>query len=142
MKDKLSVIKINGISGIILGIFLIGCMVEGLIVFPAWVLMHIWNYISVYFITMPKMELLHGSILWAIIVLSVIALSKGKSPISYSSSPAFINEEELKNMIINNAQQITDIEKINQIRDLSQQCTELKQDKTENKDTEINKTGV
>ena len=66
MKRNFNVIQINGIKGILLAVFLLGCLVAGFLTFPGWLCMNIWNYISGYFVDMPKMQLVHGVLLWCI----------------------------------------------------------------------------
>lgn len=77
---------------------LIGCVIEGVIIFPSKILMHIWNFITLYVDNMPTMALLHGVMLWAIIALSTYAIMRDKSPISYHS-PNVVSEEEIKEML-------------------------------------------
>lgn len=139
MKDKLNIIKINGITGIILAVFLIGCFIEGVIIFPSKILMYLWNYFSTFFINMPKMELLHGCMLWAIIALSGFALMKGKCPISYSSNHTNImSEEEFRNIIMKSSalKNVNDIsEEIKDIVEISNTAKNL----TEQEQEEENK---
>ena len=104
MKDKFNVIKISGFTGIFIAIFLIGCFIEGAIMFPSKILMHSWNFIAQYVDNMPTMTILHGGILWAIIALSTFAILKDKKPISYHS-PSSISDAEIKR-IIENARQL------------------------------------
>lgn len=87
MNKKINVIKINGFKGILLAVFIIGCLIAGFLIFPGWVCKNIWNFTAQYFSAMPSMTLLHGSILWVIVALSTYALNKGKLSISIGSSP-------------------------------------------------------
>ena len=98
MKNRLNVIKINGFSGMFIAALLIGCVIEGVIIFPSKILMHIWNFIALYVDNMPTMTLLHGVILWAIIALSTYAILREKSPISYHS-PNVISDEDIREII-------------------------------------------
>lgn len=87
MNKKINVIKINGFKGILLAVFIIGCLIAGFLIFPGWVCKSIWNFTAQYFSVMPSMTLLHGSMLWLILALSTYALNKGKLSISIGSSP-------------------------------------------------------
>ena len=98
MKNRLNVIKINGFSGMFVAALLIGCVIEGVIIFPSKMLMHLWNYIALYVNNMPTMTLIHGVILWAIIALSTYAILRDKSPISYHS-PNVISDEDIREII-------------------------------------------
>ena len=99
-KNKFSVIKINGIKGIALVVFLIGCFAAGFIIFPGWICMNIWNFVASYFNAMPQMALLHGSILWAILALSFYALNSDAFSISFGSSmPKPASEERIREII-------------------------------------------
>ncbi len=98
MKNRLNVIKINGFSGMFIAALLIGCVIEGVIIFPSKILMHIWNFIALYVDNMPTMTLIHGVILWAIIALSTYAILREKSPISYHS-PNVISDEDIRDII-------------------------------------------
>ena len=89
---------------------LIGCAIEGIIIFPSKVLMHLWNYIAQFVNNMPTMSLMHGVILWAIVALSIYGILRGKSPISYHS-PNVVSEDELKE-ILENAKKIETISPI------------------------------
>ena len=114
MKDKLSIIKINGFTGIFIAVFLIGCLIEGAIMFPSKLLMHGWNFIAGYVENMPVMNLLHGTILWAIIALSAFAILKDRKPISYHTPTATMTEEEFKKML-ENSKAIENIENLTPI---------------------------
>ena len=97
MNKKFSVIKINGIKGIILAVFCLGCLIAGFLMFPGWVCMHVWNYFAGFFIQAPVMNLVHGVILWCIIALSVYALNKGDLAISFgTAAPISPSEERIR----------------------------------------------
>lgn len=87
MNKKINVIKINGFKGILLAVFIIGCLIAGFLIFPGWVCKNIWNFTAEYFTAMPSMSLIHGSILWVIVALSTYALNQGKLSISIGSTP-------------------------------------------------------
>ncbi len=79
----MKVIKINGLRGVIFVIFCLCCLVTGFVFFPSWACMHIWNAIANYFYQMPKMELIHGVLLWAIIALSLYVTHTNKSFVDF-----------------------------------------------------------
>jgi len=97
MKKKCNVIQINGISGIFLALFLLGCGVTGFVVFPGWCCMHLWNYIA-QFVSLPIMSILHGIVLWAIIALIFFATHINKQPIKVGSFSRF-GKDDLKKTI-------------------------------------------
>ena len=95
MNKNFKVIKINGFRGILLAIFIVGCLVTGFAVFPGWLSMHLWNYIASFFIAVPEMNLVQGIILWAIIALTVYGLNNNRALVGFSSPPP-LDEEQLK----------------------------------------------
>lgn len=97
MNKRFNIIQLTGIKGIFLILFIIGCAIAGFLVFPGWVCMHVWNYISSYFVDMPSMTILHGIILWCIIALVTYQLNKKDIGISFKSVPS--HEERLKTII-------------------------------------------
>lgn len=102
MKRNFNVIEINGFKGIAVALFMLCCLATGFIVFPGWLCMHVWNFVSAYFLDMPVMSLLHGSILWAILALSFYAINNKKFLISFKSvgpRPRDYNEERIKQII-------------------------------------------
>lgn len=100
MNKKFSVIKINGFKGLLLALFIIGCLIAGFLIFPGWICKNIWNFIAGYFMQMPVMTLVHGILLWCIIALSVYASNKGNLAISIGTSmPVNRNEERIKEII-------------------------------------------
>ena len=100
MNRKFSVIKINGFKGIVLAVFIAGCLIAGFLTFPGWLCMHIWNFIAGYFSNMPLMTLTHGIILWCILALSFYAINTGNFALSFGSAvPAQPIEERIKEII-------------------------------------------
>ena len=94
MKRNYNIIKISGLKGVIFAIFIIGCLAAGFVIFPAWVCMHLWNFVAGLFSAMPEMNLLHGSLMWCIIALSIYALNQGNFAISFSGAPVSSPSEE------------------------------------------------
>lgn len=132
MNKKINVIKINGFKGIVLALFIVGCLVAGFLIFPGWVCKNIWNFTSQYFMAMPTMTLLHGTILWVILALSAYALNKGKFAISIGSGsvPSYreYNDRRIKEIL----KQIS--EKNENIASIDAQSLDLKDEKIEEDD--------
>lgn len=82
MKNKCTVIQINGFRGILIVGFIILCAVAGFIIFPAWCCQHAWNFVASFITDMPLMELKHGAILWLIIALVSYVTLFGRFKIS------------------------------------------------------------
>lgn len=94
----MKILKINGLRGVVFVLFCICCLATGFIFFPSWACMHIWNFIANYFYQIPKMELIHGVILWAIIALSLYTCHKNKSFISFQRVHPY-NDQFMKGLI-------------------------------------------
>lgn len=97
MKDKLKVIQIKGISGIILAVFIVGCALTGFLIFPAWCCMNIWNLIAETFY-LPKMLLGHGVMLWLIIALIIYAINQQQKIIAFRNVPT-VSDADIKKML-------------------------------------------
>ena len=104
MKRKYNIIKLSGFKGVLLLLFLIGSLVTGFLVFPGWVCMHLGNFAGSFFYQLPKMEILHGILLWCIAALSFYALNKNDLGISFGSvSPA---EERIRRIIAQESKEL------------------------------------
>ena len=119
MKRKYSVVHINGITGVILIFFIIGCAFAGFILFPSWCCMQGWNLFASLF-DVPMMNIYHGGLLWLIVCLSLFAASGGKSPLKVGTFSS-VNEQELRKnlekMKIQNAAKGFDIEMVKSLRE-------------------------
>ena len=73
MKKNIKIVEINGLRGIFIIAYAIICAAAGFILFPAWVIMSMWNWFSTYIYHLPHMNLIHGFMLYAIIVLIAFA---------------------------------------------------------------------
>ncbi len=118
MNKKVKVIKINGIKGLIVALFMICCLFTGFLIFPGWLCMNIWNYVT-NFINIPRMEIIHGVILWLIIGLSYYTITSEKDSLigfyeakSFEESNSNINE--ILSKIKSQTNKETNIEVINQ----------------------------
>ena len=137
MKRNFNVIQINGIKGILLAVFLLGCLVAGFLTFPGWLCMNIWNYISGYFVDMPKMQLVHGVLLWCIFALSFYALNRGNFAISFGTpKPIMRNDERIKEILRQINEQNSSILNIDKNIKNNEQETSVN---TENDDKMLNK---
>lgn len=104
MNKKFNIIKLSGLKGVMLIIFLIGSLATGFLVFPGWIFMHLWNFAASFFYQVPQMELVHGIMLWCIAALSFYALNKNDIGISFGSvSPS---EERLRHIIAQESKEI------------------------------------
>lgn len=101
MNKKFNVIKINGLKGLFIAAFIIGCLIAGFLIFPGWLCMHVWNFVAGFFTDMPTMNMLHGAILWCIVALSLYAINKGNLSISFGHSAPVVaaNEERIKEIL-------------------------------------------
>lgn len=98
MNKNYRVLKINGFRGILLALFVVCCLVTGFAVFPGWIFMHLWNYTASFFIAMPKMDLVQGVILWAIVALSIYGLNSNRFFVGFSSPPP-LDDEQIKSIM-------------------------------------------
>lgn len=98
MRNRLKILEINGFRGLLLVIFIVGCAISGFVLFPSWFLMQVWNAFAAYFTAMPTMQIVHGAMLWAIIVLSVYAANKDRVFVS-CKSPQIISDEQIKEIV-------------------------------------------
>ena len=95
MKNKLNVIQIRGIRGLIIAGFSVCCLAAGFIAFPGWILMLSWNASTQYFENLPTIGLFQGVLLWAIIVTAYFVFRKEKVVVCMKS-PQGLSDEELK----------------------------------------------
>ena len=95
MKRNLNIIQIKGVKGIILAVAVVCCLIAGFIVFPGWVWMQLWNYITNYVLTIPTIGLFQGILLWAIMVTSYLLFRKERVVVCMKA-PQGLSDEELK----------------------------------------------
>lgn len=98
MKRNVRVVQINGFRGLFLAIFIVACLIAGFIVFPAFLSMHIWNYLALQTGSMPIINLFEGLLLWGIIALTCVIVNKKNFIISFNSQQE-LSEEELKTVM-------------------------------------------
>ena len=104
MKKKFNVIQINGFTGILLVVLILGCAITGFILFPSWCCMQGWNFIAS-IMNFPKMTIIHGGVLWVSICLMLVACYGSNPPLKVSSVSG-INPRDVKKTldIMNNKQ--------------------------------------
>ena len=95
MKKNINVIQIKGVRGILMAGLIVSCLGAGFIVFPGWVIMHLWNFLNEYSTSIPNIGLIQGILLWAIIAVSYLIFRKEKVVVC-TKTPQYLNEEELK----------------------------------------------
>lgn len=85
MNKNIRFIDVNGITGLILFMFILMCLAAGFIIFPGFLLMTIWNYISEISYMTPAINFLQGELLWAIIVIAFCIVTKNRIVVSMVS---------------------------------------------------------
>lgn len=98
MKRNVRVIQINGIRGLLLAVFVTTCLIAGFVVFPAFLTMHIWNYLAITSGSFPTINFYQGILLWAIITFSIYIFNKKKFIVSFNSQQE-LTDDELKDVI-------------------------------------------
>lgn len=98
MKRNVRVIQINGFRGLLLAIFVVTCLIAGFVVFPAFLTMHIWNYLAITTESFPLINFFQGILLWAIIIFSIYLFNKKKFIVSFNSQQE-LTDDELKDVI-------------------------------------------
>lgn len=98
MKRNMRVIQINGFRGLIVAFFVISCLIAGFIAFPAFIAMHTWNYVALKTGSFPVLSFAGGTLLWAIIALSIYLFNKRKFIVSFNSHQE-LSEDEIRNVI-------------------------------------------
>ncbi len=98
MKKNIRVVQINGFRGLFLAIFIVSCLFAGFIAFPAFLSMHLWNFLAVKTGSMPNINLIEGILLWGIIALTFIIINKRKFIVSFNSQQE-LTEDELKTVM-------------------------------------------
>lgn len=78
MNKNIRIIDVNGIMGLLLFMFILMCLGVGFIVFPGFLFMAIWNFVSEMTFMIPEINFLQGEILWAIIFISFCLLTNNK----------------------------------------------------------------
>lgn len=96
-KNKLRVIQISGIRGLLSAAFVVVCLIAGFVGFPALVLNKLWNHVADITGTIPYINMFQGLILWAILAVSYMILNK-KQRYLVAFEPK-TNRREIKDII-------------------------------------------
>lgn len=97
MKHNMNVIEIRGIRGMIITGCALCCLAVGFIGFPGWVLMHIWNYLASFGLSIPSLGIIQGILLWGIVVASYFTFRKNPLIVCVKT-PRGLSEDELKSV--------------------------------------------
>ena len=97
MKKNLNVIQIKGLRGLIVAGFIVSCLIAGFVVFPGWLGMQLWNFLSNYTSNIPMIGLVQGILLWGIVATLYFILRKEKVVVCMRT-PQGLSEEELKSV--------------------------------------------
>ena len=76
MRNRLNIIQINGIKGIVFVIFAAICLTAGFIVFPGMMFKIGWNMLSSATGALPIIGTIQGTLLWGIVVVSYFTFKK------------------------------------------------------------------
>lgn len=76
MRNRLNIIQINGIKGILFLAFAAVCLGAGFIVFPGMMLKMGWNALSSMTGMLPVIGVIQGTLLWGIVVVSYFTFKK------------------------------------------------------------------
>lgn len=98
MRKNLRVVQINGFRGLLMAMFIVSCLIAGFIVFPSFVSMNVWNFLSTKTGSFPTITFYEGLLLWAIIVFSAYIFNKRKFIVSFNT-PQELTDDEVKDVI-------------------------------------------
>ena len=85
MNKNIKIINVNGIMGLLVFMFIVMCLGVGFIVFPGFLFMAVWNFISNFIVAIPEINFLQGELLWFIIFISFCLLTNNRIMISMVS---------------------------------------------------------
>jgi hypothetical protein len=94
----MKIIQIEGIRGLITAVFMGVCLFAGFVIFPGEVAMHYWNKYLVDLCMFPQLNLFQGILLWGIIAVSYLILTKRNLALSLKNTPE-LSDEELESII-------------------------------------------
>ena len=97
-KNKLRVIQISGIRGLLSAIFVVACLITGFVGFPATLLSNIWNHFATTSQIIPEINFFQGLLLWGILAVSYLILNK-KQKYLIAFEPKTADPQEIKNII-------------------------------------------
>lgn len=92
---KKRVIQINGLSGLLMTLFIVTCLIAGFVFFPAFVCMSGWNYLASRIDSVVSISFLGGLLLWGIIVVCFLISNKRHLIVSFGI-PNTMTPDELR----------------------------------------------
>ncbi len=98
MKKRARVIQISGLRGILMAIFIGGCLAAGFVGFPAICAMKLWNYVA-NFAPLPLINFYQGLMLWAIVAISGFIINDKKKFIVEFQAPQQLSEKEMQKLM-------------------------------------------
>lgn len=98
MKKNVRIVQINGFRGLFITLFIIACLAAGFVAFPAFLSMHVWNYLATKTLSFPTISFAEGLLLWGIILMSIFIFNKRKFIVSFNSQQE-LSDEEIKSVI-------------------------------------------
>ncbi len=98
MKKNVRIVQINGFRGLFITLFIIACLAAGFVAFPAFLSMHVWNYLATKTLSFPTIGFAEGLLLWGIILMSIFIFNKRKFIVSFNSQQE-LSDEEIKSVI-------------------------------------------
>ncbi|MFI3299976.1 MAG: hypothetical protein R3Y28_01005 [Candidatus Gastranaerophilales bacterium] len=99
MKKRPKIIKISGISGAIVALFVVTCAIAGFVVFPGFVAMNIWNYLTTYSVIIPTISLFQGVMLWSIIGIGGYIINDKHKYLQSITSVNELSDEEMAHLM-------------------------------------------
>lgn len=109
----MKIVQIDGIRGLITAAFIGVCLFAGFVVFPGMVAMHLWNKYLVNLYMFPVLNILQGVLLWGIVAITYLILTKNEMPISFKETKG-LSDSEL-DMIIKQARIQSQIRRVNKM---------------------------
>ena len=109
----MKIVQIDGIRGLITAVFIGVCLLAGFVVFPGMVAMHLWNKYLVNLYMFPVLNILQGVLLWGIVAITYLILTKNEMPISFKETKG-LSDSEL-DMIIKQARIQSQIKRVNKM---------------------------
>lgn len=97
-KNKMRVIQISGLRGIISAIFIVACLIAGFVGFPTVVLENLWNKLADITGILPYINAFQGLILWGILSVSYIIINKKQRYLTVFE-PKQRNPKEIRDII-------------------------------------------
>ena len=98
MKKRARVIQISGLRGILMAIFIGGCLIAGFVGFPTICAMKLWNY-TANFAPLPLINIYQGLMLWAIVAISGFIINDKKKFIVEFQAPQQLSEKEMQKLM-------------------------------------------